>query len=178
MSFPSCSCTLEVSLQTVLACSGCSPFVGSQLYSILRLLQHLAGLIVLSPVTPTLLTNFFASRGQKFQIHCEDFSVDESPEQCRDAHASVVIWQSWSSFVANSLICFLLVSIPLLVPLSTPHPLIPRRITRLKASRAEAPSSVEQQVTAEPSPLACNMLLRVGFSLRCWSEQAFCSSKV
>ncbi|KAK9855166.1 hypothetical protein WJX84_009416 [Apatococcus fuscideae] len=72
------------------------------------MLMYIGSLIILSPVTPTLLTNFFASRGQKFQIHCEDFSVQESPEQCRDAHASVVIWQSWSSFVANSLICFLL----------------------------------------------------------------------
>ena len=70
-----------------------------------------AGLIILSPVTPTLLTNFFASRGEEKEIHCENYSVRDSPEECRDAHASVVIWQSWSSFVANSLICFLLVSL-------------------------------------------------------------------
>ncbi|KAK9864269.1 hypothetical protein WJX84_011024 [Apatococcus fuscideae] len=72
------------------------------------MLLYIGSLIILSPVTPTLLTNFFASRGQPGDIHCEDYSVQESPEQCRDAHASVVIWQSWSSFVANSLICFML----------------------------------------------------------------------
>ncbi len=69
-----------------------------------------AGYGVIVPVTPTLMTDFFASRHSDVYIHCEDYTSQKAPPSCRDAHSDAVNWSSASSFVSNSILSFALVS--------------------------------------------------------------------
>lgn len=68
---------------------------------------YLFGFTVLMPRLPTLLTNFFASRSAGVPLACEDFSHDDAPEACQNAHAEVVDWTSWTSFLSNSIFAFM-----------------------------------------------------------------------
>ncbi|KAK9787487.1 hypothetical protein WJX73_002756 [Symbiochloris irregularis] len=65
-------------------------------------------LTTLTPIKPNLMTDFFASRHSDKYIHCERFPPLDSPRVCRDAHASAVLWSSWSDFFSNSILLFLL----------------------------------------------------------------------
>lgn len=69
-----------------------------------------AGYGVIVPVTPTLMTDFFASRHSDVYIHCEDYTSKQAPAPCRDAHSDAVNWSSASSFISNSVLSFALVS--------------------------------------------------------------------
>ena len=71
----------------------------------------LAGYGVIVPVTPTLMTDFFASRHSDVYIHCEDYTSHNAPLPCRDAHSDAVNWSSASSFVSNSILSFALVGV-------------------------------------------------------------------
>ncbi|KAI8462492.1 MAG: major facilitator superfamily domain-containing protein [Monoraphidium minutum] len=70
---------------------------------LLVLLVYSTGFSTLLPVTPTIFTNFFASRAAGAAVDCET-----TPElvACLDAHAQVVRWSSVTSFVSNSLVSF------------------------------------------------------------------------
>ena len=70
-----------------------------------------AGYGVIVPVTPTLMTDFFASRHSDVYIHCEDYTSQKAPLPCRDAHSDAVNWSSASSFVSNSILSFALVGL-------------------------------------------------------------------
>jgi hypothetical protein len=48
---------------------------------------HTAGFATLIPVLPTVLTNFFASRHAGTEIDCQQFSKEQQPAACQDAHA-------------------------------------------------------------------------------------------
>ncbi|KAL3156285.1 hypothetical protein ABBQ32_012557 [Trebouxia sp. C0010 RCD-2024] len=72
------------------------------------LLLYITGYGVIVPVTPTLMTDFFASRHSDVYIHCEDYKSHEAPLPCRDAHSDAVNWSSASSFVSNSILSFAL----------------------------------------------------------------------
>lgn len=74
-------------------------------------LSLLAGYGVIVPVTPTLMTDFFASRHSDVYIHCEDYTSYNAPLPCRDAHSDAVNWSSASSFVSNSILSFALVGV-------------------------------------------------------------------
>lgn len=69
-----------------------------------------AGYGVIIPVKPTLMTDFFASRHSDVYIHCEDYTSQNAPEPCRNAHSDAVNWESGSAFVSNTLLSFILVS--------------------------------------------------------------------
>ena len=73
-----------------------------------------AGYGVIVPVTPTLMTDFFASRHSDVYIHCEDYKSHEAPLPCHDAHSDAVNWSSASAFVSNSILSFALVRLRLL----------------------------------------------------------------
>lgn len=68
---------------------------------------------VIVPVTPTLMTDFFASRHSDVYIHCEDYTSQKAPPSCRDAHSDAVNWSSASSFISNSVLSFALVRLAL-----------------------------------------------------------------
>lgn len=72
------------------------------------LLLYITGYGVIVPVTPTLMTDFFASRHSDVYIHCEDYTSKQAPAPCRDAHSDAVNWSSASSFISNSVLSFAL----------------------------------------------------------------------
>ncbi|DBA82924.1 hypothetical protein WJX77_008143 [Trebouxia sp. C0004] len=72
------------------------------------LLLYITGYGVIVPVTPTLMTDFFASRHSDVYIHCEDYTSQKAPPSCRDAHSDAVNWSSASSFISNSVLSFAL----------------------------------------------------------------------
>jgi hypothetical protein len=75
---------------------------------------------VIVPVTPTLMTDFFASRRSDVYIHCEDYTSQKAPPSCRDAHSDAVNWSSASSFISNSVLSFALVRLALPYLIETP----------------------------------------------------------
>ena len=77
---------------------------------------------VIVPVTPTLMTDFFASRHSDVYIHCEDYTSQKAPPSCRDAHSDAVNWSSASSFISNSVLSFALVRLALPYLVVTPSP--------------------------------------------------------
>ncbi len=77
----------------------------------------ITGYGVIVPVTPTLMTDFFASRHSDVYIHCEDYTSQKAPPSCRDAHSDAVNWSSASSFISNSVLSFALVSLALPYPI-------------------------------------------------------------
>lgn len=76
----------------------------------------ITGYGVIVPVTPTLMTDFFASRHSDVYIHCEDYTSQKAPPSCRDAHSDAVNWSSASSFISNSVLSFALVRLALPYP--------------------------------------------------------------
>ena len=67
-----------------------------------------AGIAVVAPVVPTLMTNFMASRRAGYSVVCEEYPPGKQPPACQDAYSDVVFWSSASSFISNGL-TFLLV---------------------------------------------------------------------
>lgn len=72
------------------------------------LTTYVVSLTLLTPVKPNLMTDFFASRHSRHYIHCEAYLPALEPQACRDAHSSVVTYSSFSDFVSNSFLLFLL----------------------------------------------------------------------
>ncbi|KAK9805583.1 hypothetical protein WJX72_006405 [[Myrmecia] bisecta] len=72
------------------------------------MLLYVSCLTLVTPITPTLMTDFFASRNSPVALFCEDYPPNQAPQACRDAHSTSVIWSSWTSFISNSLLSFLL----------------------------------------------------------------------
>lgn len=66
------------------------------------LLIYLVGLTLLVPHSPTIATNYFASRRAGHPVDC--FASVAQPQACIDAHADAVAWSSGASFVSNCLI--------------------------------------------------------------------------
>ncbi|GFR50215.1 hypothetical protein Agub_g12392, partial [Astrephomene gubernaculifera] len=64
------------------------------------------GLAVIYPITPTLMTNGFASLAAGHRIDCTVYTPSTSPRECIDAHSTVVVWMSWTNFVSSSLLTF------------------------------------------------------------------------
>lgn len=75
-----------------------------------------AGLAIIAPNVPTLMTNFMASRRAHAPMVCEDYPPAHQPQACRNAYSDVVFWASASSFVSNSLLSFVMVSPKALEP--------------------------------------------------------------
>jgi hypothetical protein len=69
-----------------------------------------AGITLLIPFVPTLMTDYFASRRAGRELHCDQFPRGEAPVACHDAHAEVVLWASWTSFASNTVVSVLMVS--------------------------------------------------------------------
>jgi hypothetical protein len=65
----------------------------------------------MAPVTPTLMTDFFASRRSKDgPVKCEAFPPSQQPDYCLAAYSDVVFWSTCTSFFSNSVLTFLMVS--------------------------------------------------------------------
>ena len=80
------------------------------LYTRLRACTHNdAGLAIIAPNVPTLMTNFMASRREGGPMVCEDYPPSAQPQSCQNAYSDVVFWSSASSFVSNSLLTFIMV---------------------------------------------------------------------
>ncbi len=73
------------------------------------ILIYISGLAMLGPLTPTLLTNYFASRTAGEDLRCE--SLHPQPPACQNAHSEVVTWSSWCSFVSNSVLSVVTVGV-------------------------------------------------------------------
>ncbi|GLC40908.1 hypothetical protein PLESTM_001124900 [Pleodorina starrii] len=71
------------------------------------LLIYSTGLAIIFPITPTLMTNGFASLAAGRHLDCTAYPPSASPRECVDAHATVVTWMSWTNFVSSSLLTFL-----------------------------------------------------------------------
>lgn len=76
-----------------------------RLYPIMLL--YISALTMVSPLTPTLLTNYFASRAAGERLRCE--ALHPQPPACQNAHSDVVTWSSWCSFASNSLLSVVMV---------------------------------------------------------------------
>lgn len=76
-----------------------------RLYPIMLL--YVSGLTMMAPLTPTLLTNYFASRSAGESLRCE--ALHPQPPACQNAHSDVVTWSSWCSFASNSLLSVVMV---------------------------------------------------------------------
>lgn len=76
-----------------------------RLYPIMLL--YISGLTMMAPLTPTLLTNYFASRTAGEHLRCE--ALHPQPPACQNAHSDVVTWSSWCSFASNSLLSVVMV---------------------------------------------------------------------
>eukprot|EP00775_Hariotina_reticulata_P002210 gene2210-2525_t len=64
--------------------------LATKLYRVLvALLVYSVGFATLIPVLPTILTNFFASRHAGTEIDCQQFSQEQQPAACQDAHAVI-----------------------------------------------------------------------------------------
>lgn len=59
------------------------------------------------PITPTLVTNGFASLAAGRSMDCSAYPPHASPPECVDAHSTAVTWMSWTNFVSSSLLTFL-----------------------------------------------------------------------
>jgi hypothetical protein len=59
------------------------------------------------PVTPTIMTNGWASLLAGHPVDCTQFTPATSPPACVDAHGTAVVWSSWTNFVSSSLLTFL-----------------------------------------------------------------------
>ncbi|KAG2441733.1 hypothetical protein HXX76_003348 [Chlamydomonas incerta] len=59
------------------------------------------------PITPTLVTNGFASLAAGRRMDCTAYPPHASPPECVDAHSTAVTWMSWTNFVSSSLLTFL-----------------------------------------------------------------------
>ena len=68
------------------------------------LLFYLSGVTLLAAHVPTLTTDYFASRRAGERTACEAYARGAAPVACRDAHADVVLWSSWTSFFSNTVI--------------------------------------------------------------------------
>lgn len=73
------------------------------------LLAYMAGVTLLIPHVPGIMTDYFAGRRAGHNLHCEGMAKD-APDAaaCRDAHADVVMWSSWTSFFSNSFVSIVL----------------------------------------------------------------------
>ncbi|KAG2492911.1 hypothetical protein HYH03_008825 [Edaphochlamys debaryana] len=71
------------------------------------LFMYSLGIAVIYPITPTLMTNGFASLAAGHPIDCTTFPPSASPKECVDAHSTAVTWMSWTNFVSSSLLTFL-----------------------------------------------------------------------
>ncbi|EFJ44378.1 hypothetical protein VOLCADRAFT_106422 [Volvox carteri f. nagariensis] len=69
--------------------------------------EQRTGLAIIFPITPTLMTNGFASLAAGHRVDCTAFSPADSPRECVDAHGTVVMWMSWTNFISSSLLTFL-----------------------------------------------------------------------
>ena len=56
------------------------------------------------PITPTLMTNGFASLAAGHSIDCSLYTPATAPDACKNAHSTVVNWMSWTNFVSSSLL--------------------------------------------------------------------------
>ncbi|KAK9805503.1 hypothetical protein WJX72_001711 [[Myrmecia] bisecta] len=72
------------------------------------MLLYVSCLTLVLPITPTLMTDFFASRNSPVALVCEEYPPGEAPQACRDAHSTSVVWSSWTSFTSYSLLSFML----------------------------------------------------------------------
>lgn len=77
------------------------------------LLVYMSGITLLIPHVPGIMTDYFAGRraGRPGDLHCEGLPGDApriDADACRDAHADVVLWSSWTSFFSNSLVSIVL----------------------------------------------------------------------
>ncbi|KAL4420298.1 hypothetical protein ABPG77_001388 [Micractinium sp. CCAP 211/92] len=77
------------------------------------LLVYMSGITLLIPHVPGIMTDYFAGRraGRPGDLHCEFLPADApriDADACRDAHADVVLWSSWTSFFSNSLVSIVL----------------------------------------------------------------------
>eukprot|EP00798_Chlamydomonas_sp_ICE-L_P015593 gene15593-21697_t len=70
------------------------------------LILYSMGLATLIPILPGLITDGFASQAAGHILHCQDYSPDEAPRECHDAHAQAVVWASWASFVSGAILSF------------------------------------------------------------------------
>lgn len=70
------------------------------------MLFYVVGMTALGPLTPTLMTNFFASRAAGETLNCE--KLQPQPPACQDAHSEAVNYSSVTAFVSNSILSFLL----------------------------------------------------------------------
>ncbi|KAG2451821.1 hypothetical protein HYH02_003597 [Chlamydomonas schloesseri] len=71
------------------------------------LLLYSVGLAIMFPITPTLVTNGFASLAAGRRMDCTAYPPHASPPECVDAHSTAVTWMSWTNFVSSSLLTFL-----------------------------------------------------------------------
>ncbi len=71
------------------------------------LLIYSTGLAIIFPITPTLMTNGFASLDAGYSIDCTEYTPETSPRACRNAHSTAVLWMSWTNFVSSSLLTFI-----------------------------------------------------------------------
>ncbi|EFN55254.1 hypothetical protein CHLNCDRAFT_134588 [Chlorella variabilis] len=75
------------------------------------LLVYMSGLTLLVPHVPGIMTDYFAERRAGHTLHCDGLPSDAAAPDaaaCRDAHADVVLWSSWTSFFSNSLVSIVL----------------------------------------------------------------------
>lgn len=61
-----------------------------------------AGLMLLVPYTPTLLTDYFAGARAGHPVKCTDLAAGvQPPAACKSAHDDVVQWNAKKSFICN-----------------------------------------------------------------------------
>eukprot|EP00854_Cymbomonas_tetramitiformis_P008115 gene8115-9642_t len=68
---------------------------------------NMIGMMMLVPLLPTLMSNYFASEMEGTLMRCEDFEPPRPPS-CQNAHAVAVSWSSMSSFVSHTMLSFLI----------------------------------------------------------------------
>lgn len=71
---------------------------------LLILLMYISGQMLTVPILPDLATNDFASRSAGEALACQDFSLGDAPQACRDAHSQVVWWSTLSGFTQNTIV--------------------------------------------------------------------------
>ena len=90
------------------------------------------------PFMPSILTNFFAGRAAGDpSLSCESFDRGLEPPACVDAHSTVVMWQSWTSFASQRQDAARRIPPH---PASITHPCLPRHA--IQSVRPLAPRSV------------------------------------